>query len=118
MILTDPLSDYARRIKNIRGIKELTQTQFAERIGVSYASVNRWENEQSRPNNLAWQRILEMEASAHEDIDYVQAIPEARSTPPLSMDFSANPDAISAVAEAHRLTYGHLFNSALPLKHR
>ena len=49
MILTDPPSDYARRIKNIRDVKELTQTQFAERIGVSYASVNRWENEQSRP---------------------------------------------------------------------
>lgn len=104
--------DYALRIKNIRGVKELTQTQLAERIGVSYASVNRWENGQSRPNNLAWQRILELEASVHESIDDVPAIPEARSTPPLSLDFSANPNAISAVAEAHRLTYGHLFNSA------
>ena len=28
------------------------------------------------------------------------------------MDFSANPDVVSAVAEAHRLSYGHLFNSA------
>ena len=112
MFLTDLPSDYALRIKNIRGVKELTQTQFAERIGVSYASVNRWENGQSRPNNLAWQRILELEASAHEGIDDVPAIPEARSTSPQSMDFSANPDAISAVAEAHRLTYGHLFNSA------
>ena len=28
------------------------------------------------------------------------------------MDFSANPDAVSTVAEAHRLAYGHLFNSA------
>ena len=108
----DPPGDYARRIKNIRGVKELTQTQFAERIGVSYASVNRWENGQSRPNNLAWQRILELEARTHEDLDDAPAIPEARSTSPLSMDFSANPDAISAVAEAHRLTYGHLFNSA------
>ena len=24
------------------------------------------------------------------------------------MDFSASPDAVSAVAEAHRLAYGHL----------
>ncbi len=30
----------------------------------------------------------------------------------LPMDFAANPDAVSAVAEAHRLAYGHLFNSA------
>ena len=28
------------------------------------------------------------------------------------LDFSADPDAVSAVAEAHRLAYGHLFNSA------
>ena len=28
------------------------------------------------------------------------------------MDFSANPDTVAAVAEAHRLAYGHLFNSA------
>ncbi len=28
------------------------------------------------------------------------------------MDFSADPDAVAAVAEAHRLTYGHLFNPA------
>ena len=30
----------------------------------------------------------------------------------LPMDFAADPDAVSAVAEAHRLAYGHLFNSA------
>ena len=34
------------------------------------------------------------------------------SVVPPSMDFSADPDAVSAVAEAHRLAYGHLFNSA------
>ena len=28
------------------------------------------------------------------------------------MDFSADPEAVAAVAEAHRLAYGHLFNSA------
>ena len=33
--------------------------------------------------------------------------------PPVSgLDFSADPDAVSAVAEAHRLAYGHLFNRA------
>ena len=35
-------------------------------------------------------------------------------SPPSShvLDFSADPDAVSALAEAHRLAYGHLFNSA------
>ncbi len=51
--LSDLPSDYSRRIKNVRGAQGLTQAQFAQLLGVSYASVNRWENGQSRPNNLA-----------------------------------------------------------------
>ena len=51
--------DYPLRIKTIRGVRELTQGQLAELIGGSYATVNRWENEQSRPNHLAWRRIME-----------------------------------------------------------
>lgn len=42
---TVPPEDYARRIKSLRGVRELTQGQLAELIGVSYATVNRWENE-------------------------------------------------------------------------
>ena len=53
VISVDLPSDYSRRIKNVRGTRGLTQAQFAELVGVSFASVNRWENGQSRPNNLA-----------------------------------------------------------------
>jgi len=48
----NPPSDYSRRIKNVRSTRGLTQARFAELIGVPFASVNRWENGQSRPNNL------------------------------------------------------------------
>ena len=41
------------------------------------------------------------------DVEY-----DAGPTTLPSLDFSANPDAVSAVAEAHRLAYGHLFNPA------
>ena len=58
--------DYARRIKRARGARGLTQTQFAELIGVSFATVNRWENAQSRPSNLAWGRILELEEQSEQ----------------------------------------------------
>ena len=103
--------DYARRIKSLRGVRELTQGQLAELIGVSYATVNRWENEQSRPNQLAWRRIIELESEATHRIAEPTAAYDAPTHPP-STDFAADPTAVSAVAEAHRLAYGHLFNPA------
>jgi adenylate cyclase len=54
--------DYSSRVKSVRGCIELTQAQLAERIGVSFATVNRWENGQSKPTRLAWQQILDLEA--------------------------------------------------------
>ena len=44
--------DYPQKIKDIREIKGITQTQFAELVGVSFATVNRWENRQSRPQQI------------------------------------------------------------------
>ena len=102
--------DYAWRVRNAREVRGLTQAKFAQLVGVSYATVNRWENRQSRPNNLAWARILELEGSvdgAAPDLSPSEDIP-----PVSGLDFSANPDAVSAIAEAHRLAYGHLFNRA------
>ena len=110
-LLTDgPPGDYPRRIKSIRGLRGLTQTQFAELVGVSFASVNRWENGQSRPNSLAWRRVVELENLPAEGADQPSADEGPTRSP--SMDFSADPEAVSAVAEAHRLASGHLFNPA------
>ena len=105
-------SNYPWRIKNSRGARGLTQAQFAKLIGVSYASVNRWENGQSRPNNLAWQRVIELEKQSKERTEGLQVVTDEEPMPPLSMNFSADPNAVWAVAEAHRLAYGHLFNPA------
>ena len=100
-------SDYPQKIRDLRGTKGLTQTQFAELVGVSFATVNRWENAQSRPNNLAWKRIVELAVSSDGE-QAAQSVPDDAP----SMDFAADPNAVSAVAEAHRLAYGHLFNPA------
>ena len=102
--------DYPRRIKSIRGLRGLTQAQFAELVGVSFASVNRWENAQSRPTGLAWRRVLELENQPPDGSDQPSADEEPTRSP--GMDFSADPEAVSAVAEAHRLASGHLFNPA------
>ncbi len=108
-------ADYPRRIRNVREILGLTQTKFAARVGVSFVSVNRWENGQSRPANLAWRRILELEATLH---DHESADRQTRvssgsgmETPP-GLDFSADPKAVVAVMQAHCLAFGHLFNPA------
>lgn len=107
--------NYSRIIKDSRDRRELTQEQFAVLVGVSFATVNRWENGQSRPNNLAWQRIVELDNQSRRELLGVPKVSEevsASAYQTQSLDFSADPDAVSAVAEAHRLAYGHLFNTA------
>ena len=101
--------DYGKRIREAREIAGLTQTQLAKLIGVSYASVNRWENGQSRPNNLAWQRITDLELSSQEESIKGSDLGVNYGSSTI-LDFSASPEVVSAIAEAHRLAYGHLFN--------
>ena len=105
----EPPTDYPQRVKRARELKGLTQARLAELIGVSFATVNRWENGQSKPNNLSWRRIVEFEDEL--DGEATVASDTGPSTLP-DLDFSANPDAVWALAEAHRLAYGHLFNPA------
>ena len=112
LVSPDLAEDFPQRIRRMRGVKGLTQTQFAELVGVSYVTVNRWENGQSRPNKLAWRRIAEIETQPDHVMEGTDVEYDAGPTTPPSLDFSANPDAVSAVAEAHRLAYGHLFNPA------
>src|SRR5262245_17961447 len=54
-------ADYSARVRSVRKCRNLTQTQLAKQIGVSFCAVNRWENGQSKPTRLAWQQILELE---------------------------------------------------------
>jgi superfamily II DNA or RNA helicase len=109
-----------RRIRRLRGSLGLTQIQFAELMGVSFASVNRWENGQSHPSPLAWQRIL---AAEEHGLDALLRQASGRGpsgtdggksqtdvTP--NFDFSARPEMVRAVAEAERLSYGYIFNPA------
>jgi len=49
--------NYDEQIKQLRQRLGMSQVKFAEFLGVSFASVNRWENRQTRPSNLAWIKI-------------------------------------------------------------
>jgi superfamily II DNA or RNA helicase len=101
-------SDYPERIKRIRARLGLTQTQLADVLGVSFATVNRWENQQSQPSQLAWPRIERLVA---EDADQAVKEPVAASGPPL-LDFTGDPGAVLAIAEGERLSFGHMANPA------
>ena len=46
-----------KRIQEIRRRLRVTQEDFAHMVGVTFSTVNRWENGKSKPNRIA-QRIL------------------------------------------------------------
>lgn len=45
------------KIKELRTSLGLTQEQFAAKVGVTFTTVNRWENGKSKPSPLALKRI-------------------------------------------------------------
>ncbi|SHF72880.1 Helix-turn-helix [Desulfacinum infernum DSM 9756] len=45
--------DYRLFLRSVREQLGLSQEDLAREIGVSYATVNRWENGQSKPSKLA-----------------------------------------------------------------
>lgn len=47
-----PNKDYSVQIKRLRDRMGLTQVELAERLGVSFPTVNRWENAKSKPSQL------------------------------------------------------------------
>lgn len=48
------------QIKEIRKRLSLSQEEFAKKLGVSFASVNRWENGQTKPSKLARKQIVSL----------------------------------------------------------
>lgn len=49
--------DLPRKIKAIRQKLGLSQEELAQKLGVSFTSVNRWENGQTKPSKLARRQI-------------------------------------------------------------
>ena len=43
---------FAEKVKDVRGKLYLTQKQLAEQLGVSFATVNRWESQGIEPKFL------------------------------------------------------------------
>ena len=47
-------------IKKIRSYMNMNQTEFAEQLNVTFATVNRWENGRALPNKLAQDKIYDL----------------------------------------------------------
>jgi transcriptional regulator with XRE-family HTH domain len=60
-------------IKELRRRLDLTQEQFAQRVGVTYSTVNHWENGKRTPQPFLVQRLLELKR----EVDAIK--PEGRS---------------------------------------
>lgn len=52
--------DLGRLVKSLRDQLGLSQEKLAARMGVTFSSVNRWENGHSKPSPLAMQKIEEL----------------------------------------------------------
>ncbi|MBL8747068.1 MAG: helix-turn-helix domain-containing protein, partial [Phycisphaerae bacterium] len=100
-------SDYSARIRRLRDRLGLTQVELAQRIGVAFATVNRWENGQTAPSPLSWQQVQRLD-----DDEVLGADESLLESPGVTIDFTGSTDAIRALAEGERLSFGHLFNPA------
>ena len=52
--------DIGRLVRSLRERLELSQERLAARLGVTFSSVNRWENGRAKPSPLAMKQIEEM----------------------------------------------------------
>ena len=50
-------------VKRLRARMGLTQEKFAQAVGVTYSTINQWENGRRRPQPYLRGRLLEMERS-------------------------------------------------------
>ena len=106
----DVLADSPAWLKDLRAHLGLTQVQMAERVGVSFATVNRWENGRSKPTALAWQRLADLNEELKASTPAHAAGAVLGPTP--ALDFTSKPEAVAAVIEATRLAHGYLVNPA------
>lgn len=51
----------SKLVKELRADLGLTQEQFAAKIGVTYSTINRWENNKGKPSHLALRQIEKLQ---------------------------------------------------------
>jgi len=106
-----PGDDCPAQIKRLRARLGLTQMALAEKLGVSFPTINRWENGRSRPSQLSWGQILKLAGEG--DIEKVsEPEPPPYTAEPPILDFTARSEVVQVLVEGERLSFGHLANPA------
>lgn len=52
--------DYQKAVKELRDKLIMTQQEFADYLGVSFASINRWESGANKPTTVVKRKIVEL----------------------------------------------------------
>ena len=69
--------EISQRTRAIRQALGLTQEQFAAKLGVTFPTINRWENNKVRPSPLALKQLEKLETSLKKrGVHIVEAAPE------------------------------------------
>jgi superfamily II DNA or RNA helicase len=105
-----PNHDYANQIKRLRAKLGLTQVNLANHLGVSFPTVNRWENAKAKPSQLSWNRLREMAGEPKPGLYIAEPEPPPYGDAPPLIDFTAEPDMVKSLVEGERLSFGHLAN--------
>ncbi len=101
---------YPSLLKRFRARYGLTQKTLADRIGVSFVTVNRWENEKVEPSQLSWNQLRKLENELQKEADGTDPDRSAPAPPAPILDFTAQPAFVKLLAEGERLSFGHLVN--------
>lgn len=100
-------------IREMRKKLGLSQQAFADLLGVTFATVNRWENGKAIPQK---DRVARIKALLLEREQPAELEPASQWNIPPRLDFEGSPQAVKLVVDACRLQNGHLFNKAFGLE--
>jgi transcriptional regulator with XRE-family HTH domain len=95
-------SEVSGHIRALRKKYALTQESLAEVLGVSFASINRWENDQTKPTALALEKLHKLEASLSAD-DAPSASGPDGAPDNIQTDFTASPAWPCSPADASKV---------------
>jgi transcriptional regulator with XRE-family HTH domain len=58
--VVNPQADIPRLVRDLRERTGLTQEKFAAKLGVTFPTINRWENGRAKPSPLALKQIEDL----------------------------------------------------------
>jgi len=53
-------ADMPRLVRELRALTGLTQEKFAAKLGVTFPTISRWENDRAKPSPLALKQVEEL----------------------------------------------------------